>query len=454
MNRQQVALCLADALLGGPANPWEMEERAARALGRKWRWVPGLCRHIHARYGFGLPHARRADLARMIDSYPGFARGWEGEGEKPAITRFPLASPEMGPLLLTMPEFAVPRLPTSTDLARWLDVDQGALDWFADTRDGQRRLPPGPLRHYVYRWLSKRNGGARLLEIPKTRLREIQRRILHEILDPISPHPAAHGFRRGHSCLTGVQVHLGKAVVLRMDLGNFFPSIPAGRVHALFRTVGYPEEVARKLTGLCVNRTPAEVLEQRGDVPGKVALSWRERQQYGLSHLPQGAPTSPALANLCAWRLDVRLAAAARAAGADYTRYADDLAFSGGPDLARSAERFHVLVCSIALEQGFAVNTRKTRVMEGGVRQRITGIVVNQRPNLSRDEYDRLKAILHNCVRFGPESQNRFGHRDFRAHLEGRVAYVASLNPARGEKLRGLLARIPWSLGHAPGLPV
>jgi RNA-directed DNA polymerase len=445
MNKHQVALCLADAFLAGPAMPEEMRERAALALGRNWRWIRGLSNHVHARYGFGLTHCRRDELAALIGQYPGFTDSWMRDGDKPQIRFFFLNPPAMAPLLLALPELRVPPLPTSGDLARWLELEPEELDWFADRWTHEQNLPPGPLHHYVYRWVPKRNGTARLLEIPKHRLRAIQRRLLHEILDALPAHGAAHGFRRGHSCLTYVQPHVGQPVVLRMDLKNFFPSVPAARVHVLFRTIGYPEEVARKLTGLCTHRTHNSAFSAKHSAAQDRRSRWQARQQYAMPHLPQGAPTSPALANLCAYRLDVRLAAAAEVLGARYTRYADDLAFSGGEQLARSAQRFHLLVCRIALEQGFEVNTRKTRVMRQSVRQRLTGIVVNAHPNLARGELDALKATLFNCVRFGPQSQNIGGHADFRAHLAGRIAYVQALNPLRGETLQKLFGRIEWN---------
>jgi hypothetical protein len=166
------------------------------------------------------------------------------------------------------------------------------------------------------------------------------------------------------------------------------------------------------------------------------------RHLYRTAHLPQGAPTSPALANLCAYRLDCRLDALARALNGVYTRYADDLAFSGGEELERGARRFQVLVCRIALEEGFTLQTRKSRFMRQGVRQQLAGVVVNAHPNVRREEYDRLKAILTNCVRHGPSSQNRAGHEDFRGHLAGRIAYVTMLNPARGRRLHALFAQI------------
>ena len=247
--------------------------------------------------------------------------------------------------------------------------------------------------------------------------------------------------------LSFVGPHVGRSIVLKMDLRDFFVSISATRVIAIFLTAGYPEPVARLLTGLCTNTIPLEVWKQAGDFQDRGAravASWQAGRLYRSPHLPQGAPTSPALANLAMFRLDARLAGLARAAEAHYTRYADDLVFSGGDALARSIGRFPTHVAATVLEEGFAVQHHKTRVMRQGVRQRAGGVVINQTTNMPRDEYDRLKAMLCNCVRLGPHAQNRDGVADFRAHLAGRVAHARRLNPSRGEKLLRLLERIAW----------
>src|SRR5207253_7777935 len=115
-------------------------------------------------------------------------------------------------------------------------------------------------------------------------------------------------------------------------------------------------------------------------------------------HLPQGAPTSPALANLCAFGLDRRLAALAERVGATYSRYADDLAFSGDAWLLGHAEGVRRTVAEIAREEGFRVNERESQLMSRAGRQRICGIVVNERPNLARTDFDRLKATLHDAA--------------------------------------------------------
>jgi RNA-directed DNA polymerase len=301
----------------------------------------------------------------------------------------------------------------------------------------------GRLSHYNYRILAKENGAIRLIEAPKSRLKQIQKQILKEILEKIPIHPAAHGFRRGRSIKSFAAPHAGRRVVLRMDLRDFFPSISASRVQAMFRTAGYPELVANLLGGLCTNAAPRAMWIAKGT--GLDAMRMAEaRRLYAWPHLPQGAPTSPALANICAHRVDCRLTGLAEACGAVYTRYADDLAFSGGEGFERRVERFANHAAAILLEESFAVNFRKTRIMRQGVRQYLAGIVANQHLNVMRRDYDMLKATLTNCIRRGAESQNRDGHADFRAHLVGRVSFVEMVNAKRGVKLRHLLDQIQW----------
>jgi hypothetical protein len=166
---------------------------------------------------------------------------------------------------------------------------------------------------------------------------------------------------------------------------------------------------------------------------------------YARPHLPQGAPTSPALANICLYRADCRLTGLAEAAGAEYTRYADDLAFSEGEDFDRRVERFAAHVAAILHEEGFAVHHRKTRIMRQSVRQHLAGIVANHHPNVRRRDFDALKATLTNCVRLGPATQNRDSHPDYRAYLEGRIAFVEMVNPSKGTRLRELFRKIVWT---------
>ncbi|MBB3038646.1 reverse transcriptase family protein [Hoyosella altamirensis] len=323
-------------------------------------------------------------------------------------------------------KFDVPRWQTPHALCQAFDLTMPELEWFADVQ-GRLRGKPGRLHHYRY------HNGARLIEAPKVRLREVQRRILRKVLDRLPVHAAAHGFRRGRSVHTFGSGHAGADLVVRIDLRWFFSTITAARVRAVFLAVGYPPSVASLLAGLCTTATPVPIL--RG-MPFEQATLLRTR------HLPQGAPTSPALANMVARNLDRRLAGLAQSQGLYYTRYADDLAFSG--DVV-NVEQLLWTVGAIVRDEGFFVHPSKTKVMRAHHRQRLAGLVVNAHPQASRDDYEALKALLYNCVRYGPASQNRDGRTHFREHVSGHIAWVGESNSRRREKLRRLEQRIVWS---------
>src|SRR5690606_8581361 len=155
--------------------------------------------------------------------------------------------------------------------------------------------------------------------------------------------------------------------------------------------------------------------------------------------------TSPALANLSAFGLDTRLAGLARVYDVRYTRYADDLSFSGSGRFIPALREFIPLADSIIRDERFTVHRAKRRIIRNNQRQTVAGVVVNARPNISREQYDTLKAILHNCIRHGPSTQNREQHPWFAAHLLGRIAHMSHLNAARGARLRMMYDRIDWS---------
>ena len=389
-------------------------------------------------------------LAGVLREDPGLRAAWDKLAGRPVDLALVWDEPAMEPpsipgVFVAGPDRpGIPSLTCSGDLAAWLGVTPGELEWLADWQCRRRRAEAEPLHHYRYRWHPRRNRPPRLIEIPKPRLRRIQRRIHDEILALVPLHSAACGFRAGRSVLDHARPHCGREMVARFDLEAFFHSIGAIRVLGLFRTLGYPYSVARDLAGLCTHATRWDRVPRPDLGSGPGWPSWRERNRLASPHLPQGAPSSPSIANLCAYRLDCRLRGLADRLGLRYTRYADDLALSGDRGLARGFDRLHALVGAICLEEGFALNTRKTRLTGRGARQVLCGVVVNAHPNVARDDYDRLKAILWNCVRFGPDGQNREGHADFRAHLSGRVAQVSAINPSRGARLAALLQQIDW----------
>ena len=431
---------LAAALLHGEWKPIPLHRHATAAVGPRRRWLKPLLARVQLAY-FTVPRMRDligflvADVElrsvrskyELKEGHPLAAVGYFGSPARMQPASAPLLRP-------------APILETPAQLAGWLGIPIARLDWYADLK-GLNRPAEDNLQHYRYRWLPKRTPNTfRLLEEPKPVLKSIQHQILIDILSCLDPHDAAHGFRRKRSIATNAAVHCGRAIVVRFDLKDFFTSIPAAKVAAVFDAIGYPQPMARILAGLCTTRLPYRIWQTKPGVHDETGhANW---VRLSMPHLPQGAPTSPALANLCALRLDVRLSALGRNIDAKYTRYADDLTFSGPEELA--VARLQRSVMEICAEEGFILNPTKTRIQRRSTRQTVAGVVVNVRPNIGREEFDLLKAILTNCVRTGPEEQNRAEHPDFRAYLSGRIAFVAMVNSKRGRKLWAIFDRIEW----------
>jgi RNA-directed DNA polymerase len=440
-----LAFGLAEAFLRGRWDVDEMSQRAKSVIKppSHGRWVKTLARRVVTALPGPLPPSFR-QLTQFLERDDLLCRRfndlWYDGDVDVDFDLCQLPRPAMQPASGPASTWAVRSLVTTGEVADWLGLTHHELDWFANRYSRDVLLPKEKLLHYRYRWVLKSSGGRRLLEIPKSRLKRIQRLILDEILTAIPPHPAAHAFRRGRSIGSAIAPHAGKRIVIRMDLREFFPSVRRAQVYAIFRTAGYPESVAAILTSLCTHRTPRQVLSQcEHEVANDLSA-----KRYRSLHLPQGSPTSPALANLAAFWLDCRLHGLAQKLGAHYTRYADDLIVSGGSELVGCISRFRVLVAAIVHHEGFEIRSRKTRIMLSGSRQQIAGITFNQRVNMPRAEYDNLRAILHNCCQLGPASQNKESHPHFREHLLGRIAYWSNLCPERAAKLRAMFDKIVW----------
>lgn len=279
---------------------------------------------------------------------------------------------------------------------------------------------------YVIFKIPKARGGEREICAPRAGLKAIQRKILDLYLAKIPVHEACHGFVRGRSVVTNARPHERAALVLKTDIADFFPSIHFHRVQGLFELLGASRQNARKLAALTTYRP--RLADGRVAWPGV---------------LPQGAPTSPAIANLVCRRLDARLAGLARRMEAHYTRYADDLtlSFAREPD---DLGRVFWWVNAILQQEGFVENTEKRRLLRPSTRQQVTGVVVNEGARLPRDERRAFRALLANCERHGVASQAR-GRADFADYLLGYAAYARMVQPALGEgwftRVQALLAR-------------
>jgi RNA-directed DNA polymerase len=318
---------------------------------------------------------------------------------------------------------ALPVLHSPADVAKALKLSIPQLKWLAFHSEVVKKT------HYVRFAVKKRSGGERVLSSPHKKLKAIQRWLLAEVLNKIPLEDPAHGFVPTRSIVTNATPHVGQQFVVNLDLKDFFPSVGFKRVRHAFRRVGYSGAVSTIFALLC-SECPRQPVTFNGE---------HYEVATGPLGLPQGAPTSPALSNLVARKLDKRLAGFAKKLGLCYTRYADDLTFSGPAELAARIGYILAKVRHVASEEGFTVNEKKTRVMRQSRAMEVTGVVVNAKPSVQRDELRRLRAILHRAKTEGLDKQNREEIPHFRAWLEGKIAFVSMVNPAAGAKLRAAL---------------
>ena len=306
-------------------------------------------------------------------------------------------------------------LQTRADVAELLEVPARTLTWWVYALAEHRRYETFEIR--------RRNGGLRRIDAPIKPIKDIQRRLALLLNGWYAPPAHAHGFVNGRSPLSNARLHRRKEWVLRVDLHDFFGTIHFGRVRGLFEAqpFGYPRDVAALLAQICCH----------------------------VGRLPQGAPTSPVVSNFICRRMDSELAALARKERCNYTRYADDLCFS--TDRTRFPEHLaeteaETAVAGSAINaivsgNGFAINAGKTRLMRRTQRQRVTGLVVNEKLNVTREYTRRLRNVLYIWQAHGPESAaTAFARAEpdrnwppgkplpgFRQIIVGRVQHVGSV---------------------------
>jgi len=230
-----------------------------------------------------------------------------------------------------------------------------------------------PEAHYHQVRIPKKRGGYRTLDVPDSILKKVQRNILHHVLEGFSPSPAAAAYKKGGSPIGNAAAHRGKRVILKMDIRDFFGNITFPMVlHHAFPGSYFPTSVGTMLTCLCC---------------------FRER-------LPQGSPASPAVSNLVMRPFDENMTDWCGQREITYTRYSDDLTFSGDFDTAPVMGKTEGFLKAYGLE----INREKTRVCTNGCQQKVTGIVVNEKIQLPRDYRRKLRQEIHYCRTYGVEA--------------------------------------------------
>lgn len=264
--------------------------------------------------------------------------------------------------------------------------------------------------------IPKKSGGVRQIEAPCKRLKEIQRWIKDEIVDKFVVSEYATGFRKNMSIVDNARKHVGKELVINMDIKDFFPSVTYADVLLMFMYIGYRKDVAHLLTKLCTNTENV---------------------------LPQGSPASPSISNHILLKLDKRLGRLAESVGADYSRYADDITFSG----KRGISTIIPLVEQIVEEEGFLVNENKTRLQYSNQRQEVTGLIVNNKIAVSTTIEDEIRNAIYFIKKYGVDDHMKHigcNKSFYMEHLYGIAYFINMVDRDKGKKYLAQLDEIIW----------
>ena len=307
------------------------------------------------------------------------------------------------------------------ELASLMGIKSSELLWLCYERAA------ASVDHYTRFEIPKQSGGKRLISSPKSKMRSAQRWILEEVLAKLSPSNAATAFRPGASIIKNAEPHLSAAILVRIDFKDFFPSITFPRVRGFFEALGYNPGVSTLLSLISTDAPRVKAV-----LDGKTNFVAMDERS-----LPQGACTSPALANLITWKLDARIGGLCKVSAGQwsYTRYADDLTLSSRDGKADVGWLLGSIQ-SITSGEGFRINPAKTKIMRAPSRRIVTGLVVDDEIRLSRRDLRKLRAFLHRCDKDGLKQVSSEIGKDALAVARGRLAFVQMVMPDHATRLR------------------
>ena len=256
---------------------------------------------------------------------------------------------------------------------------------------------------HFYRTFSipKKNGELRQIDEPLPGLKNIQRWILDEILNKLPVSKYAKAYVKKRSVKSNAYYHRNKNIIITLDIKDYFASIHFVKVVNVFLSLGYVEQVAYILANMCLLK----------------------------NSLPQGAPSSPALSNLCTNDLDNDLSEFVKGKGIMYTRYADDITFSGK---FINVKLFYKNIKQLVNKHGFRLNYTKTRVLYKHQRQLVTGVVVNEKLQITKDIRHKIRQSIYYIKKFGlKEHARRIGEDEdkYYKYLLGVIGFALFINP-------------------------
>lgn len=256
----------------------------------------------------------------------------------------------------------------------------------------------------------------REISAPSQNLKARQRWILDEILSRIPLHECCHGFVKNRSIKTNAQLHINHTFILCMDIHDFFPSINIEQVQNVFYHMGYTSKVSSELAKICTHD--------------------------GI--LPQGAPTSPYIANIIFSNIDKLIQEVIFSKNITYSRYADDLTFSACENISFLIPEISQLVRS----HGFEINSKKTHLMEDPHRKIVTGLLVTDKVKIPKYYKRSFNQELYYCEKYGVASHLKNCHSNkkinFKEYMYGKAYYIKMIEPEIGENYLVRLDNISW----------
>ena len=284
--------------------------------------------------------------------------------------------------------------------------------------------------------------------VPNEKLKFVQRWINYNILQQVSLSDACTGFRPEYSILKNAIVHENARAIYKIDLLRFFDTITEKRVFGLFKSLGYIENLAYDLSKICTSKHKKSYWSFVKDY-NYDELTFLANDNPAI--LPQGAPTSPTIANILATRMDERFINLSRLMDFRYTRYADDLTFS-----ITETGRFPNIgvIKKIINDEGFFINPSKVNYSKRGMKQYVTGLTVTHGTNVSKNERKDIFKHLYYCKKYGPtnhlayisntDSKHSRQHYGFQDWLIGKISFIYSIDKVNGKKMFKEFEKINW----------
>lgn len=317
------------------------------------------------------------------------------------------------------------------------------------------RRHAAPYRHFQ---ISKRSGGKRLICVPCEPLMKVQSFLNRRVLRQFPAHPNSMAYVRGRSIVDCASMHCGCQWLIKLDVRRFFESISERQVFRVFQTLGYRPLVAFELARLCtrvpLKKRAGRQHDRRWANSSKAQSRYKHQAYHSdqVGHLPQGAPTSPALSNMCCQGLDESLLELAHEHRVVFSRYADDIVFSTTQPSSRVECRVIAEKVKVELRRlGLNLNSTKTAVIPPGARKVVLGLLVDgDKPRLPRQFRKALECHLYHIKKHG--AAHHAGVRGFssvfglKLFLEGKLAYATQVEPSYGRELRDRFSKVDWPL--------